>query len=182
MTPRRPSFPRRVGGLLIDYALILAWMATIGLITLVAYVITGTLTNWLDFGVLGAELLGFVVLVLPVGIYLFVAESSSWQATVGKRALGMRVVDAATLGRPSRWRILVRTVVKLLPWEFAHFMVWHLIAALAAGGAIPPWIIVGLVVADVLPLVYVLVVAFQPQRRGPHDLLAGTRVVLSRGV
>jgi uncharacterized RDD family membrane protein YckC len=43
----------------------------------------------------------------------------------------------------------------------------------------PPWLIVGLVVADLLPVAYVLTVLLEPQRRGPHDLVAGTRVVMA---
>ena len=51
----------------------------------------------------------------------------------------------------------MRTVVKLLPWEIAHFFVWHTVAAVAPGdGVFPPWLIVGLVVADMLPVAYVL--------------------------
>jgi uncharacterized RDD family membrane protein YckC len=71
----------------------------------------------------------------------------------------------------------VRTVVKLLPWEIAHFFVWHTVAAAAGDGVFPPWLIAGLIVADLLPVAYVLTVAIEPQRRGPHDLVAGTRVV-----
>lgn len=176
-----PGLVRRILALLVDYALILGWMAVLGLISFVTFLISGGLLNWLTFGVAGAQLLGFLVLVLPVGVYLFVTESSR-QATVGKRVMGLRVVSADTLGRPTWPRILVRTVVKLLPWEFAHFFVWQLAGALASGPGdlVPPWIIVGLVIADILPIAYVAAVALQRDRRGPHDLAAGTRVITDR--
>ena len=53
------------------------------------------------------------------------------------------------------------------------------VVAVASTGAseFPAWLLAGLIAADVLPVVYVLVVAFQRDRRGPHDLAAGTRVV-----
>jgi uncharacterized RDD family membrane protein YckC len=123
-----------------------------------------------------------VILVLPVGIYLFATESSRRQATVGKRVLRMRVV-ALDGSRASGWRILVRTIVKLLPWELAHFFVWHTVDIASRGGAVefPVWLTVGLVVADVLPVIYILVVLLQRDRRGPHDLIAGTRVVPVKG-
>lgn len=174
----RPSFGRRIVALLIDYALILAWMAVLAVATLIAWAITGRATNWLDLGVGGAQLLGFALLVLPVGIYLFASEASPKHATLGKRAMGLRVVDNLTGDSPSWWRVVVRTVVKLLPWEFAHFFVWHTVAAASSGTTVfPAWVLAGLIVADLLPLVYVAFVLFQRDRRGPHDLAAGTRVI-----
>lgn len=172
----KPGFLRRVGALLIDYALILGYLAVIALVAVLVARLTGSFADWLALGTGGAELLGFVVLVLPVGLYLYLGESSARQATVGKRALRLRVVTAATIGRPSRGRILVRTIVKLIPWELAHFFVWQ--AAASAGLAVfPLWITVGIAAANVLPIVYVLVVLLQRDGRGPHDLVAGTRVV-----
>ncbi|MBT2496011.1 RDD family protein [Microbacterium sp. ISL-59] len=174
----RPKSGIRLLALLVDYAVILGWMATLALVTVILTAITGEMFNWLELGTAGAQLLGFLLLVLPVGVYLFLGESSSRQATLGKRALGLRVVDARNGDRPSRPRILVRTIVKLLPWEIAHFAVWHTIAIVAEGGSeFPAWLMIVLVAADVLPLVYVAFVLFQKDRRGPHDLIAGTRVV-----
>jgi uncharacterized RDD family membrane protein YckC len=175
----KPGFCRRIAALLIDYVLILGWMAVVFGVSMAILATTGSLPNWLAAGTAVAELLGFAVLVLPVGIYLWATESSSRQATVGKRALGMRVVtmDGA---KPSRRRILVRTAVKLLPWEWAHFWVWQLMAIVLTGGIeFPAWLVVGLVSSQVLPVAYVLCVAIQKDRRGPHDLVAGTRVVRS---
>lgn len=174
----RPKFGVRLLALLVDYAVILGWMALLALGTTLLSAITGEMFNWLELGTAGAQLLGFLLLVLPVGVYLFLGESSSRQATLGKRAFRLRVVDARNGDRPSRLRILVRTVVKLLPWEIAHFAVWNLIAIVADGGTeFPAWLMGVLIVADLLPIVYVAFVLLQKDRRGPHDLIAGTRVV-----
>jgi uncharacterized RDD family membrane protein YckC len=173
----RPGFFRRIAALLIDYAVILGWIAVVVLASAGIALISGGYADWLSWGTTVAEILGFVVLVLPVGIYLFVTERSPRQASFGKRVLGMRVV-AVDGSRASAGRILVRTIIKLLPWEFAHFLVWHTVDAVAnGGGEFPAWLVAGLVVADLLPVAYVLTVALQRDRRGPHDLVAGTRVV-----
>ncbi len=177
----RPRFLRRIAALLIDYALILGWMAIIAAVSAGIAVVTGGYADWLAWGTAVAQLLGFAVLVLPVGIYLFVTESSARQGTVGKRVMRMRVV-AGDGSRAPVWRILVRTIVKLLPWEIAHFFVWHTVAAATGEGVFQPWLIAGLVVADLLPVAYVLTVLLEPQRRGPHDLVAGTRVVMASDV
>lgn len=176
----RPTFWIRVLALLLDYAIILGWMAVLAITTLMLYAITGEFFNWLTLGTAGAQVLGFLLLVLPVGIYLFVSEASSHQATVGKRVLHLEVVEASTGGRPSRSRILVRTIVKLLPWEIAHFAVWNIVGLVAVEDFdFPVWLLVIVVIADVLPIAYIAMVAAQKERRGPHDLIAGTRVVRS---
>jgi uncharacterized RDD family membrane protein YckC len=178
-TPMRsPGFGRRLLALLIDYALIVAYLAVLVLAALLIVRITGTLMDWLALGTVVAELLGFVLLVLPVGIYLYVGEASARQATVGKRVLGLRVVLQASGERPGRVRILVRTVVKLIPWEFAHFFVWQ--AAASAGLAVfPGWIAIGIITANLLPIAYLVCVLVQRDKRGPHDLVAGTRVIVA---
>lgn len=175
---RSPKFGSRVLALLVDYAVILGWMTVLAATTLALFAITGEFFNWLTLGTAGAQLLGFLLLVLPVGLYLFFSEASDRQATLGKRALRLRVVDARSGGRPSRARILARTVIKLLPWEIAHFAVWNIVAITAEGHSdFPIWLLVVLAVADLLPLVYLAFVVFQRDRRGPHDLIAGTRVI-----
>ena len=176
----RPKFWVRFLALLLDYALILGWMALLAAATFALYAITGEFFNWLALGTAGAQVLGFVLLVLPIGIYLFASEASSHQATVGKRVLHLQVVVASTGYRPSRSRILVRTIVKLLPWEIAHFAVWNIVGLVAVEDFdFPVWLLVIVVIADVLPIVYIATVAAQKERRGPHDLVAGTRVIRS---
>ncbi|QIM19176.1 RDD family protein [Leucobacter coleopterorum] len=176
----RPKFGVRLIALLLDYAVILGWMLVLAISTLVPYSITGEFFDWLALGTAGAQFLGFLLLVLPVGIYLYVGEASTRQATVGKRVLGLRVVDAMNENRPSRLRIVIRTIVKLLPWEIAHFVVWNIVANAANGEfEFPLWLMVTAVAANLIPFVYIAFVAFQKDRRGPHDLVAGTRVVVS---
>jgi uncharacterized RDD family membrane protein YckC len=177
---RRPKFRVRLLALLLDYAVILGWMLVLAISTLILYSITGEFFNWLAFGTVGAQLLGFLLLVLPVGAYLYVGEASTRQATFGKRILGLQVVDAKDGGRPSRLRIVIRTVVKLLPWEIAHFAVWNIVAIAAEGGSeFPLWLLIMVVAADLLPFVYIAFVSFQKDKRGPHDLFAGTRVIVN---
>jgi uncharacterized RDD family membrane protein YckC len=174
----RPSFWTRVQALLLDYAIILGWMAVLIVATFTISVITGDVFNWLILGTEGAQALGILFLVLPVGIYLFASEASRHQATVGKRVLHLQVVDASTGARPSRSRILVRTIVKLLPWEVAHFALWNTVGLAAADESdYPVWLLVTMVIANALPVLYIAMVAIQKDRRGPHDLVAGTRVV-----
>ncbi|GAA1409617.1 hypothetical protein AUR04nite_23960 [Glutamicibacter uratoxydans] len=167
--------------MLLDYSVILGWMAVLALATLLLWLLTGKVHNWLELGVTGAQALGFLVLVAPVGIYLYATESFSAQATWGKAKLGLKVVDAATGGKPSKAQVLLRTAIKLLPWEIAHFAVWHIVARVSSGQpAFNRRLMAVTLLADALPFAYVASVAFQRDRRGPHDLAAGTQVVDAR--
>jgi len=110
---------------------------------------------------------------LPIWFYFAGFESSVWQATPAKRLLGLRVTTLSGQ-RQSRGRALLRTVVKLLPWELTHLTLllptplWD-----AATPELRPglWIVYGLLAA------YLLCAAFTSHRQAPHDLMAGTLVV-----
>ena len=176
-----PGFSTRIKASLIDYSVILAWMIVIFVITGVRFLITGDLFNWLELGAIGAQGLGFVLLVLPVGLYLFACENSKYQATLGKRAMGLKVVTASGT-KPGSMQLAGRTVIKLLPWEIAHFSMWHIVdlARKDPDFIWPKWLMCLLVLSNLLPVLYVACVAWHKQRRAPHDLLAGTRVISVR--
>lgn len=175
----RPAFLRRLAALLLDYLLILAWVVVLlGATLAVDFAVFGGIPDLYGIvGIAGSEALTFCALTLPVGIYLFLCERSPAHATWGKRMLRLTVTRADGLP-PSPTRILVRTVVKLLPWEFAHFFVFQVVyySVYLALPATPAWVLAGLIAANVIPLVYLAIVAFSPQRRGPHDYAAGTAV------
>jgi uncharacterized RDD family membrane protein YckC len=44
-------------------------------------------------------------------------------------------------------------------------------------GTPPVWVMVGLTIANILPLVYLGFIIFRKDHRGPHDLAAHTIVV-----
>ena len=50
-------------------------MAALFAASMLVLAVSGTLPNWLEWGTAVAQLLGFTVLVLPVGIYLWATES-----------------------------------------------------------------------------------------------------------
>jgi uncharacterized RDD family membrane protein YckC len=118
---------------------------------------------------------GFVTLTLPVVLYFALAEASPWQATPGKRALGLRVETVAGGQRVPPGRALLRAAVKLAPWELAHAALWHTpgwpaqpqpTALTAAGSG-----------AALLLAAWYVLCLFVGARRPPYDRAAGTRVV-----
>jgi uncharacterized RDD family membrane protein YckC len=176
----RAPLGRRILAMLIDYAIILGWVAILlGGTLAIDFVVFGGVVNLFDtVGIAGSEAVAFASLTLPVGVYLWATESSGRHATVGKRAMGLRVLGTDG-SSPSAAAVLLRTIVKLLPWEFAHFFVFQVTyygLYLGRPGSAPPWVSAGLVAANLIPLVYAGCVVLTPSRRGPHDFAAGTVV------
>jgi uncharacterized RDD family membrane protein YckC len=152
------SFRRRLGAWIIDY-LILMLPATIIGFSMGAPAALARFSAQLKAGV-GLEVAAAeyahamhpaALLALLAGfIYYALFEQSRWQATPGKRALGLRVTDLEgqriTLGRS-----LLRNAVRLAN-----------------------------VVTSLIPLICYLAVAWTARRQGLHDLLAKTLVLNGR--
>jgi uncharacterized RDD family membrane protein YckC len=124
---------------------------------------------------LAGELTGFVTITLPVTLYFALLEASAWQATWGKRRLKLRVTRTDGQ-RLSRGRSLLRTGLKFVPWELAHFCIWQV---RFAGASAPPWISAGFILVWVLVGANVVSLLLSRQHRTLYDRLSGTLVVLS---
>lgn len=174
----RVSAKQRVSALLLDYLVILGWMAVLGLGSLMVTALSGGYPDVLGtLGPVGAQAVFFLLLTLPVGLYLYLGESGPAQATWGKRRLGLTVTRADGT-RPSRGQVAVRTVVKLLPWEAAHTFIWQMQAVFYRSGYdadVPVWIFAGLNVVLIAVVVY-LAMSLLGGRRGPHDRASSTVV------
>ena len=61
---------------------------------------------------------------LPVSIYFILSDSVFGGQSFGKKKMGIQVVDAngKALSIP---RAIFRTVLKFLPWELSHFLVYR---------------------------------------------------------
>ena len=122
-----------------------------------------------------AELVGFLTLTGPVILYFAFTEASAWQATVGKRALRLVVVGPGG-GRLSLGRAFVREVVRFLPWEMAHALIWPL--ALPPHKEPLPVTLGGFGAVYLLLIVYVVSLFVGSEHRTVYDRLAGSRVML----
>jgi uncharacterized RDD family membrane protein YckC len=116
----------------------------------------------------------FVSTSLPFWLYYAALHSSRWQATVGKRLFGLRVVTTSG-GRLSLGRAWLRAVAMLLPFEANHFVILGL--APVGGPAPSPAFQIGLGGVYGLLALYLLVMLVDPQRRGIHDRVADSRVI-----
>ena len=168
---------RRLLAFGVDYLMIAAYLALLFAVSLVALASTirdAYLALWSNAW--SAETVGFIVLTAPVVLYFALLESSAAGSTLGKRMLRLRVVAAG--GKQLRFgRSILRSAVKFLPWELAHFTIWHYVYGSAGHASPPAW------AALVLAFVYVLVAAFLltlfigREHRTIYDRIAGSRVV-----
>lgn len=161
------SLGRRLRAGLLDFGIALAWAA----------LLVGSYLGLRAAGVpvslppLLLNLLGHILIVVPVVLWLAVVEGGRYEASPGKQWAGLRVrrLDGRQLGRPLA---LLRNVVKIaLPVALGHAAVLMLFTGQAG-----PDVVVLQAVALSLPLSYLLLVGFG-EGRGPWDLLCGTQVV-----
>ncbi len=121
--------------------------------------------------------------VLPVWLYFSLSEASTWQATIGKRLLGLHVTNANGK-RIGLAHSFLRSFLKLIPWNFVHI---GILVPASTGiillGQLPSsmeWWWSFLITADVLTLLYLITPLFTGGRRSLYDLIYGTRVSWSQ--
>ena len=186
---RAPAW-RRITAYLVDCLLIDLYLLAFSAILRTAEALGVPL--WPEAGspVLG-QLLLIVVLTWPAMFYLALTEASRWQATAGKRLLGLRV-DAIDGGRPRLAQTLLRAFLKLfVPWELAHFVVHRAGAGITASLDAGFDLDAAFDLLEITPLdqgvlwvmfailgVYVLGL-FTPTGRTLYDRASGTRVATS---
>ena len=179
------GFARRLAAFLVD--VVIVYVAVVILLQLVLDPLREALgPGWVR---VGWFYIGYTLLTvsLPTWLYFAGYESSQEQATLGKRWLGV-VVTGPDGGEAPFWRALLRTLVKLLPFEVAHMAI-----ALPANPFVDPLsgtftvpaledlggsVVIGILIALLMLGAILLTAALHPDRRGLHDLVAGTYVMM----
>lgn len=127
--------------------------------------------HWLTLSALGTHLANAAVAALAGTVVLAACEASSWEATPGKLARGLRVRRYPDAARLSFGRALARNLIKLgLPVPLAYLAV---LAAVDDGG---PAAWVGVVAALVVALSY-LAGLLLGDGRTAYDQVSGAMVI-----
>lgn len=160
---------------------VLAWIIDYGIIVLYAvllFTVTRTLFNvklaYLNpyFG----QLISFLTLTLPVIAYSYLTEKSKLKATIGKRFLNLIVLTPENRTPQS---ILLRNVLKYLPWELAHTGVHWIIYFESIGSEIPIWTWVILIVPQIMVFIYFFSIILSKGKESIYDKISGTRLKLN---
>jgi uncharacterized RDD family membrane protein YckC len=169
------GFWRRAGAFALDYLIILGYLLGITLLFALANTLFD-LNQWLFDERIRAQLTGFLLLTLPVTLYFAASESSPRQATWGKQRLRLKVVDHDGK-RVSFWRALGRTILKFIPWELSHTLIW---AIYFSPGADFAWINYGFALVYLLIGLNILSLVITKTNQTLYDLLTHTYVIASR--
>ena len=176
---RYAGFARRLKAFAFDYLFILAYILVLLGVCLGVNLAVGPLANispLFAFPVF-LDAMSFVILILPVILYFTLQEGSSRKATWGKRKAGLRVVNASG-DRLTRRQALVRSLVKLLPWQIAHTSIYHIEGLPFAPVEPPPPVMAGFVLVYLLVGIYIASALISKEHRTPYDWAAGSCVIV----
>jgi uncharacterized RDD family membrane protein YckC len=125
---------------------------------------------------LSAEATAFVLLVVPVILYFALFESSMWQASPGKRKMGLQVTNEHGAPLTLPWS-LVRSALKFIPWELTHLCLWNIPGWPLNATTVPPLILAGLVMVWVIAAAYAISLMVSKTHQSLYDRIAGAYVV-----
>ena len=126
---------RRLLAWLIDWTCVLVWAAVIAAIGVPLYLSGATH----GIGPVELNVIGGLLLIVPVTVTLAALEASSANATLGKRMLGLRVRDGSG-GSMSFGRALARNSLKIaLPWTLGHLAAIAIFFSSGADGDVPAY-------------------------------------------
>jgi uncharacterized RDD family membrane protein YckC len=166
------GFWQRVKAFVLDYLVILGYLVVITLLFLILNKFSGG-PQWLFANRFQAQVTGLLILTVPVTLYFALSESSNRQATWGKHHVGLRVADANGQ-RISFLRSFARTLLKFVPWELSHTLIWNISFAPEASSKMVNYgfglvyVLIGLNIASVL---------MTKKHQTIYDLIAKTYVV-----
>jgi uncharacterized RDD family membrane protein YckC len=149
--------------------------------TFLDYLLIGTyaLMLWLVFsqfsfptlGPVSGQFIGFFSLTLPALLYVYFTEKGRHHATLGKLALGLKVNKRNPSGS-----VLIRNVLKFLPWEIAHTGVHWMFYYELMDINPPLWIWLLLIFPQVVIIIYFLSLFLSGGKETLYDKLAHTAV------
>lgn len=120
------------------------------------------------------QLIGFLTLTFPVVTYSYLTEKSSWRGTVGKKLQKLIVL---TDQNKSAKNILLRNILKFLPWELAHTGIHWTIYYTSNGIETPLWTWVILILPQVFVLGYFVTILISKGESSINDKISKTKIV-----
>jgi uncharacterized RDD family membrane protein YckC len=165
------SFKIRIYAFLLDYLVIVLY--GIFVVGTISIVFRSFINPLFSSSPVIAELTGFFMITLPVSLYFIICESSKWQGTWGKRKMGIRVVNDVGQ-RIGIVHSTLRTAIKFLPWEVAHFGIWRLVLP-TNFSEITVYIILNAV--NLAILIYLIIPLTNKKRKNVYDWIVGTKVI-----
>ena len=167
------GFGVRVTAFVFDYLIIAGYLILVVAAGSILNALFPIIQRELFGNPLSGQITGFLIVTFPISLYFILFESSGWQATWGKRRLGLRVTRTDGT-RLTVLRAGSRTLLKFIPWELAHTCIWQISFAQEAA---KPMITMGFAVVWILVGANVVSLWISPTHQTLYDWLSGTYVV-----
>lgn len=120
------------------------------------------------------QLIGFLTVTIPVFLYFYLAEKGNHKATIGKRMRKLCVTNSEEhVQRP----VLIRNLIKFIPWEIAHAGVHWMKYYEREGIENPMWVWFLLIIPQLIVIAYIISILQSKGHGSFYDHIAGTRVV-----
>jgi uncharacterized RDD family membrane protein YckC len=166
---------RRVAAYLLDSLFVFIFLVTalqFMILVPIRHLFIGS-EKWFQTG-WNTEAYTLLTISLPIWLYFILTEVSPWQATIAKHLFKLRTVDPTTKNQITLKQAVVRTGIKLLPWEIAHFTnniptpMWY---------DPNPTLRIGFIPVPMLVILYIVLASVTPKKQSLHDLAAKTVVI-----
>jgi uncharacterized RDD family membrane protein YckC len=183
MKVRRPRLEGKPSGFWMRFAAAAVDWSFLSLVLGVPFwivaVIGGVVTTAIGRGresTLAAVFLTFGLFLFAFTIVYNIWMHGRWGQTLGKRALGMKVVrvDGSPVGYG---RAILRWIVAVLPPLLLVFIILMSVVSLVLTG---PFWVAGTIVSAVVAMMGYIVAGLRSDKRSLHDLVAGSRVTYIR--
>jgi uncharacterized RDD family membrane protein YckC len=168
------GFWQRVAAFALDYMIILGYLLGIVLLSLLVNQVLNV-NQWLFADRVQAQFVAFLLVTFPVTLYFAGSESSIRQATWGKQRLKLKVADSNG-NRISFWRALARTLLKFVPWEISHTLIWQIYFSPQLESV---WISYGFAIVYLLIGLNIVSLVITKTNQTLYDLLSNTYVISS---
>ena len=167
------SLGERVKAFVFDYLIIAGYLIFVVAAGSIINAFFPIIAHGLFGNPFSGQITGFLIVTFPVSLYFILFESSDWQATWGKRRLGLRVTRTDGT-RLTVLRAGSRTLLKFIPWELAHTCIWQISFAQEAA---KPMITMGFALVWILVGANIVSLMISSTHQTLYDWLAGTFVV-----
>lgn len=164
------TFKQRLTAYFLD--LLLIWLYGF-LILFVSSLFGFPFSSFFSQSPLIAQMVGFLSITFPVSLYFFIFEYKK-KGTFGKRWMSIKI--KSSLNRQiSLYQIFIRTIVKIFPWELAHFVIWRFQLPTTLPNNLLYFF---LVIVYLIMIVNLYLVLRTEKKQALHDLLAHTQVIV----
>lgn len=154
----------------IDYTIILLYGLVLFGLTMMS---SSTFEVSMEQSPLASQIIGFFTMTIPVFFYFYLTEKGRNKATIGKK---MQKLVVQTDGANRSYNILVRNLIKFIPWEIAHTGVHWMKYYERHDMSNPVWVWVLLILPQVVVIIYIISIIRSKGKSSIYDKIAKTEV------